>query len=97
MSIIEITPERLNREAEELLELKRLQEGEMSRLRALVYTLDSQWKGEAHMAFVIKFSSMEYVYRNFENLLESYARLMKSAANQMRQTDENLQRQINNI
>lgn len=97
MAIIQVTPELLTKEAEHLLSLKRKQVDQINSLRLLVNTLNSQWKGEAQEAYVNKFNSMEYVYRNFENLLDSYARLMKSAANQMRQTDENLQRQINNI
>ncbi len=97
MSIIQVTPERLYSEAERLLNYKRQQAAEMSKLRTLVQTLRSQWRGEAHNAFVAEFNSMEYSFRNFSILLEDYAKLMKSSADQLKQTDKNLRNKIRRI
>lgn len=97
MSIIQVTPKNLHSEANRLLKYKNQHEQEMNRLRILVNTLSSQWKGEAQTAFVNKFNFMEYTYRNFAELLDSYALLMKSAADQLQQTDNNMKNQIRNI
>lgn len=97
MSVIQVTPETLRNEADKLIKYKEQQEKEMNRLRVLVNSLSSQWRGEAQNAYVSKFNSMEYIYRNFAALLESYAKLMNSTASQMQQTDENLKKQINGI
>lgn len=97
VSIIQVTPEMLCKEADRLLNLKKQQESEMNRLRLLVNTLDECWKGVAHDAFVNEFSTMQYSFRNFSLLLESYANLMKTSANQLQQTDKNMKKQIQNI
>lgn len=97
MPIIQITPDRLNSEAERLLKLKKQQESEMTKLRSLVNNLGNQWKGKSHSAFVAEFNSMEYSFRSFSSLLEAYANLMKSSANQLRQTDKNMKNQIYRI
>lgn len=97
MSIIQVTTERLHSEADRLLRLKAQQEAEMDRLRMLVNSLSGQWQGEAHNAFVAEFNSMQFSFRNFSLLLESYANLMRSSANQLQQTDKNMKNQIRRI
>lgn len=97
MSIIQVTPEKLNSEADKLLRLKRQHEAEMNKLRALINNLGGQWKGKAHNAFVAEFNSMQYSFSNFSSLLESYANLMKSSANQLQQTDRNMKNRIHRI
>ena len=97
MSIIQVTPERLRSEADRLKKLKSQQESEMKRLRSLVNNLSGQWKGKAHNAFVSEFNSMQYSFRSFSSLLEAYADLMRSSANQLQQTDRNMKNQIHRI
>lgn len=97
MSIIQVTPERLNSEAERLLKLKSRQENEMTRLRSVVNNLEGQWKGNAYIAFVEEFNAMQNSFRSFSSLLESYADLMKSSANQLQQTDKNMKNLIRKI
>lgn len=97
MSIIQVTTERLHSEADRLLRLKAQQEAEMDRLRMLVNSLSGQWQGETHNAFVAEFNSMQFSFRNFSLLLESYANLMRSSANQLQQTDKNMKNQIRRI
>ena len=97
MSIKQITPERLRSEADRLTRLKNQQEAEMNRLRSLVNSLGRQWKGKAHNAFVSEFNSMQYSFRNFSSLLETYANLMRSSASQFQQTDKNMKNKIRKI
>lgn len=97
MSIIQVTPEKLNSEADRLLRLKKQHEDEMKKLRTLVDGLGGKWKGQAHDAFVAEFNSMQYSFRNFAELLESYADLMRSSASQLQQTDRNMKNKIRKI
>lgn len=97
MSIIQVTPERLRSEADKLMKLKKQQESEMNRLRSLVNNLGGQWKGKAHNAFIAEFNAMQYSFGSFSLLLESYANLMRSSANQLQQTDKNMKNKIRRI
>lgn len=97
MAIIQVTPERLRSEADRLLALKGQQEAEMDKLRSLVSNLSGQWQGKAHNAFVEEFNSMQYSFSSFSSLLEAYANLMRSSANQLQQTDRNMKNKIRMI
>lgn len=97
MSVIQVAPESLYREADKLLDLKDQQEAEIRKLRNLVNSLNSQWKGRSQTEFVNKFYSMDYAYRMLSELLEAYADLMKIAAEQFQSTDRSLKNQIRYI
>lgn len=97
MSVIQVTPERLRSEADRLLKLKKQQKAEMDKLRSLVNSLGAHWKGKAHTAFIAEFNSMQYSFQSFSSLLEAYANLMKSSANQLQQTDKNMKNKIRRI
>lgn len=97
MAIIQVTPETLTSQATTVRKYKTDQEQTMKRIRDLVLSLSDSWKGEAQDAFVAKFQSMDYTYRKLSEVLESYAKLMDKAANELQATDQNLKNIIQNI
>lgn len=97
MSLIQITPENIKDQANNVRKYKTEQENTMNRLRKIVYSLSDSWRGDAQEAFVIKFQSMESVYKKFSSVLEQYAALMDKAANEMQATDHSIKSMIQNI
>lgn len=97
MSLIQITPENLRSQANAIRKCRYEQETNINKLKKLVYSLEDSWKGEAQDAFVIKFQSMDSVYRKLYDVLEQYANLMEKAANEMQSTDQNIKRMIQSI
>lgn len=97
MSLIQITPENLRSQANAIRKCRYEQETNINKLKKLVYSLEDGWKGEAQDAFVIKFQSMDSVYRKLYDVLEQYANLMEKAANEMQSTDQNIKRMIQSI
>jgi WXG100 family type VII secretion target len=97
MSLIQVTPEILKSQATTVRKYKTDQEQTMKRIRNLVLSLNDSWKGEAQDAFVAKFQSMDQTYRKLSQVLESYAKLMDTAANELQATDQNLRSIIRNI
>lgn len=97
MSLIQVTPETLHAEANTVRKYKTEQAQTMQEIKNLVMSLHESWKGEAQDAFVAKFQSMEYTYRKLSEVLEAYAKLMDTAANDFQQEDQNLKTMIQNI
>lgn len=97
MSVILITPEGLRREAERLLKYEKDYENEMNQLRQLINSLSTQWSGQAQNAFVMKFNSMENVYREFGEILKNYAELIKKTASLGQSADGDLTRRLKNV
>lgn len=97
MTLIQITPETLKSQASTVRKYKTDQEQTMKRIRDLVLSLSDSWKGEAQDAFAAKFQSMDHTYRQLSQVLESYAKLMDKAANELQATDQNLKNIIQNI
>ena len=97
MSTIQLEPTTLKTQATAVRTHKTAQEQTMQQLKTLVLSLKDTWKGEAQDAFVAKFQSMEHTLRKLTEVLEQYAKLMDTAANDMQNTDQNLRRIIQNI
>lgn len=97
MSLIQITPEQLRHQANEIRKCQCEQEANINKLKKVVYSLEDSWKGEAQDAFVIKFQSMDFVYKKLYDVLEQYAKLMEKAANEMQSADYNIKRMIHNL
>lgn len=97
MSYIQITPETLHSQASTIRKYKESHVQTMARIRNLVLSLSSDWKGDAQNAFVAKFQSMDSTYKKFTGVLDEYAKLMDKAANEMQNTDQNLKNMIQNI
>lgn len=94
MALIQVTPELLEAKATEVRNLKSEHDDVMTRMTNLVHALDEIWKGEAQSAFVNKYDSMQSTFTNFSELLESYASLMDTSANTLREADESLKSAI---
>lgn len=97
MTLIQVNPETLRSQASTVRKYKIDQEQTMQRIRNLVLSLSDSWKGEAQDAFVDKFQSMDHSYRKLSQVLESYAKLMETAASEFHTTDQNLRNIIRNI
>ena len=97
MPLIQITPEALRTQAGTVRKYKDDQQQTMQEIRKLVLSLRDSWKGEAQDAFVAKFQSMDRTYRKLSEVLDSYARLMDTAANDLQTTDQDLKNMIQNI
>ena len=97
MALIQITPETLRTQANTVRKYRTEQTQTMQRIKNLVFSLKDSWKGEAQEAFVTKFQLMDRTYNKLSEVLDSYARLMDTAANDMQTTDQNLKNMIQNI
>ena len=95
MATIQITPEVLKAKAAEVRNLKSQHDETMAKLQTLVHSLNDTWKGESQTAFVQKFDSMKTSFTNFSNTLESYAKMMETAAREMQNTDQSLKSAMN--
>lgn len=90
MPLIQMTPELLEGKAGEVRNLRAEHDQVMARIKTLVHALNEQWKGEAQTAFVAKFDSMDGTFKNFSEMLESYAQMMDASAKSMREFDHDL-------
>lgn len=97
MALIQVTPDLLNGKATELRALRSEHDDTMSRMRTLITGLNEIWKGDAQDAFLAKYESMQSTFTNFSQMLEDYARLMDTAANQLQETDQSLQATMNSF
>lgn len=97
MALIQITPETLRGQANTVVKYKNEQQLTMQRIRNIVLSLEDSWKGEAQKAFVVKFQSMDQSYQKLSEVLEAYAKLMESAANEMQNIDQSLKNMIQRI
>ena len=94
MAVIQVTPELLTSKATEVRNLKQSHDDTMAKLRSLVLALNENWKGAAQDAFVSKFESMQSTFTNFSQMLEGYAKLMDTTANELLNTDQALKSSI---
>ncbi len=97
MALIQVTPDLLQGKATELRALRSEHDETMARMRTLIMGLNEIWKGNAQDAFLQKYESMQSTFTNFSQMLEDYAKLMDTAANQLQDTDTNLQSTMNSF
>lgn len=97
MALIQVTPDLLNSKAQELRGLRSEHDDTMARMRALIMGLNDIWKGDAQDAFVAKYESMQGTFTAFSEMLEGYASLMNTAANQLQEADQTLQSRMNSF
>lgn len=97
MATIQITPELLHSKASEVRTLKEDHDQTMQKLTTLVHGLSDQWKGDAQTAYVSKYDEMQSTFTNFSNLLEGYAKLMDTSADEMFGKDQDLKSTINSF
>lgn len=95
MAVIQVTPEVLRSKAGNVRSYKSQHDETMAKLKNLIYGLNEIWKGDAQQAFLAKYESMQSTFTNFSQLLESYAKLMDTAANELEATDQSLKSTMN--
>ena len=87
---IQVSPDVLRAKAAEVRKYKSQHDEVITRLRTLVNGLNETWKGDAQTAFINSFESMRGTFKNFSEMLESYAKRMDAAANQLQEIDASL-------
>jgi len=97
MSLIQVTPDYLTGKASDVRLLRSEHEQTMQLMTRLVDSLGDIWKGDAQNAFLMKYRSMNVTFRNFSELLESYAMLMDTAAVRLQNTDHMLKTTMQNL
>lgn len=97
MAVIQVTPETLRSKANEVRNHRSQHDDTMLKLKNLIYALNEIWKGDAQNAFLAKYESMQSTFTNFSELLEGYAKLMDTAANELEATDQSLKSTMNNF
>lgn len=97
MALIQVTPDMLKSKATELRGYNSQHQEAMDKMRTLVINLNEVWKGDAQDAFLAKYESMQSTFANFAEMLENYAKLMDTAANQMQELDTSLASQMNSF
>lgn len=98
MALIQVTPEMLRSKASEVRSIKSNHDQIINRITSLVNNLNSQWKGSAQDAFLNKYNSFKSTtFVSFSEMLEGYAKLMDTAAQQLEQTDTSLQGTVNSF
>lgn len=97
MALIQVTPETLRSRAANVRSYKSQHDDVMAKIKNLVMSLNEVWKGEAQAAFVSKYEGMQPTFTNFSEMLEGYAKLMDTAANELESTDQSLKTTMNNF
>ncbi|MGN0165884.1 MAG: WXG100 family type VII secretion target [Lachnospiraceae bacterium] len=97
MALIQVTPDLLTGKAAELRGIKSEHDEAMAKMRTLILGLNEIWKGDAQDAFVAKYESMQSTFTNFSQMIEEYAKLMDTAANELGTKDQELQAKMNSF
>lgn len=91
MAIIQVTPEMLRAKANEVRSIKSNHDNIVSQITSLVRNLNSQWKGAAQDTFLSRYNEFNSTtFVTFTNMLEGYAKLMDTAANELEAQDTTL-------
>lgn len=97
MALIQVTPDQLRTKAGELRGYKADHDEAMQKMRTLMTNLNEVWKGEAQDALLAKYEGMQSTFTQFAEMLDDYAKLMDSSANQLEQLDQSLASQMNSF
>lgn len=90
MAIIQVTPELLREKAKELRNYRAEHDEVIQKSKALVNGLPDQFKGQAADSFIQKFNGMESTFKQFSEMLESFAVKLDNNANTLEETDKQL-------
>ena len=97
MALIQVTPDQLRAKATELRGYKADHEAAMQKMRTLMLNLNEVWKGDAQNALLAKYEGMQGTFTQFAEMLDDYAKLMDTSANQLEQLDQSLASQMNSF
>lgn len=91
MATIQVTPTMLRGKASEVRGIKSNHDAIVDQITSLVNNLNSQWKGAAQSTFVDRYNQFKgTTFVTFTNMLEGYAKLMDTAANELEAQDTTL-------
>lgn len=91
MAVIQVTPEMLRTKAGEVRTIKSNHDNIVTQITSLVRNLNSQWKGAAQDTFLARYNEFNNsTFVTFTNMLEDYAKLMETAANELENQDTTL-------
>lgn len=97
MANIRITPEGLEAQAKDLRGKNQEHEQIYAKMKQLVNSLTSEWEGEAQKAFAASFANRETFFKQFSEEIENFAKFMDRAAQTMRETEEQLKSQAQQL
>jgi len=97
MALIKVTPDMLRARAGDVRKNRGEHDATIQRLSNIVNGLSDVWQGDAQNAFVERYRSMEQTFKQFSEMLEGYATLMDTAANQLQETDTSLKQTMNSF
>jgi WXG100 family type VII secretion target len=90
MANIQITPESLRTQAKTLLNHNADHRAVYGEMDSQVHNLVSGWTGEAQNAFIATFEGNRKSFEKFGTDIDTFAKLMVDAADQMQQADQEL-------
>ena len=91
MAQIKVTPNLLRGQAQQVVGIKDNHNAIVSQITSLVRNLNSQWKGAAQNKFLERYENFaRTTFVDFSQMLQDYADLMKTAANELEQQDATL-------
>lgn len=98
MAVIQVTPEMLKTKAKDVRTIKTNHEKIVDKITSLVRNLNSQWKGAAQDTFLARYNDFNTTtFVTFANMLEGYAKLMETAANELENQDTMLEKTMNSF
>lgn len=91
MAIIQVTPDMLKTKAKEVKAIKTNHDNIVNQITSLVRNLNSQWKGAAQDTFLARYNEFnDTTFKAFSQMLEGYANLMITAAEELDSQDTTL-------
>lgn len=97
MAIFEVKTQELINKANEFESLVRQDQELIRKMRTLIMSLDSEWKGEAEQALVNNFQSKQMDISNFHDMLGECIDLMRQASSKAAEMDNKLLQMVRRI
>ena len=97
MAILEVKTGEILRKANEFENLVKQDQELIRKMRTLIMSLDSEWKGEAEQALVNNFQSKQMDISNFHDMLGECIDLMRQASEKATEIDNKLLQMVRRI
>ena len=94
---IKVIPEQLRERAGSVRVCRAQHDDIIRRLNNLVLTLGDNWNSEAQAAFLTKYQGMQKDFRQFSEMLESFAEEMDVFSSKMQEADQVLAAKIREL
>ncbi len=97
MSLLDIRSESVRNRAQQIEVLRQSDMETLGKIRTLILTLDTVWKGKSEEAFVNKYLSQQNSITEFYNTLQEFVTLLSNASNRAERADRELLSIVNRI